>query len=83
MNFYSTRDCGKKLYSAAEVIKKGLADDGGLFVPESIPTLSEDDIRRLIPLPYPERAADILGRFLTDYTADELLADCRAAYSGS
>jgi len=81
MNFYSTRDCGKKLYSAAEVIKKGLADDGGLFVPESIPALTEDDIRRLTALPYPERAADILGRFLTDYTADELLADCRAAYS--
>ena len=81
MNFYSTRDCKNTPYSSAQIIKQGLADDGGLFVPESIPTLTEDDTRRLIPLSYPERAADILGRFLTDYTADELLADCRAAYS--
>ncbi|MBQ7320847.1 MAG: threonine synthase [Clostridia bacterium] len=83
MKFYSTRDCAQKTYSAAQVIKQGLADDGGLFVPESIPSLSEADIQRLTALPYPERAADILGRFLTDYTAEELLADCRAAYSES
>ena len=81
MNFYSTRDCEQKSYSAAQVIKQGLADDGGLFVPESVPTLTEQDIQKLAALPYPERAADILGRFLTDYTAEELLADCRAAYS--
>ena len=81
MNFFSTRDCGKNPYSAAQVIKQGLADDGGLFVPESIPALTEDDLNRLISLSYPERAADILGRFLSDYTAEELLADCRAAYS--
>ena len=81
MNFFSTRDCGKTPYSAAQIIKQGLADDGGLFVPESIPALTVDDLHRLIPLSYPERAADILGRFLTDYTAQELLADCRAAYS--
>ena len=81
MKFYSTRDCDQKTYSAAQVIKQGLADDGGLFVPESVPTLSEQDIQKLAALPYPERAADILGRFLTDYTAEELLADCRAAYS--
>ena len=81
MNFFSTRDCGWTPYSAAQVIKQGLADDGGLFVPESIPALTQEDMNRLISLPYPERAADILGRFLTDYTAEELLADCRAAYS--
>ena len=81
MKFFSTRDCGQTTYSAAQVIKQGLADDGGLFVPESIPTLTEADIQRLTVLSYPERAADILGRFLTDYTAEELLADCRAAYS--
>ena len=75
MNFFSTRDCGKTPYSAAQIIKQGLADDGGLFVPDSIPALSEEDLNRLISLPYPERAADILGRFLTDYTDEELLAE--------
>ena len=51
MKFYSTRDCAQKTYSAAQVIKQGLADDGGLFVPESIPSLSEADIQRLTALP--------------------------------
>ena len=82
MLYYSTRDTEKKKgYTSAEAIKKGLADDGGLFVPESIPTLSAIDITELCALPYPERAARVLSAFLSDYTYDELLSDCRAAYS--
>ena len=48
MKFFSTRDCGQTTYSAAQVIKQGLADDGGLFVPESIPALSRDEIAALL-----------------------------------
>ena len=33
MNYQSTRDLSEKKYSAAQIIKQGLADDGGLFVP--------------------------------------------------
>ncbi len=80
MNYKSTRDKQEKTYSAAEVIKQGLADDGGLFVPESIPSLTQADIDALAKLDYIGRAADIMSCFLTDYTCDELLADCRAAY---
>ena len=48
MFYYSTRDINKeKKYTSAEVIKKGLADDGGLFVPETIPSLSADEIQWL------------------------------------
>lgn len=81
MKFYSTRDEKKTKYASAQVIKQGLADDGGLFVPESIPVISEQEIASFAMLSYPELAAKILGLFLTDYTADELLEDCVNAYS--
>ncbi len=81
MKFQSTREQVSSHLSAAQVIKQGLASDGGLFVPESIPTLTEEEIRALCTADYPTRAAKILGKFLTDYTEEELLADCRAAYA--
>lgn len=83
MEFVSTRDADGRLpaVSAAEAIKNGLAPDGGLYMPRRIPTLSRHDFDALISMDYAERAADILGRFLTDYTAEELLEDCRAAYA--
>lgn len=81
MKFYSTRDLSQKTYTSAQAIKQGLAEDGGLFVPESIPALTMDDIRSLASLSYPERAAKILGLYLTDYTEEELLKDCQDAYS--
>lgn len=81
MMYQSTRDRGHKKYTAAEVIKMGLAPDGGLFIPESIPALTADEISALCADSYPVRAAKILGKFLSDYTYDELLADCTAAYA--
>ena len=81
MMFFSTRDPEKKLYKASEVIKQGLASDGGLFVPDSIPSLTLDEISALADKSYPEKAASILSLFLSDYTYEELLADATAAYS--
>ena len=81
MKFHSTRDAAKVGFDSAVVIKQGLAADGGLFVPESIPALTDAEIEALLPADYATRAAAILGKFLTDYTPDELLADCRAAYA--
>ena len=80
MFYKSTRSTEPANRSSAEVIKEGLAADGGLFVPESIPTLTLPEIEALCRKSYPERAADILSRFLTDYTPEELLEDCRIAY---
>ena len=80
--YHSTRDSAKKeSLTSAAAIKQGLASDGGLFVPDCLPTLSEADVKALLPLSYPERAAKILSLFLTDYTDEELLRDCREAYS--
>lgn len=81
MLYKSTRSSAAASKQSAEVIKEGLAQDGGLFVPECIPMLTLSEIEALCRKNYPERAADILSRFLTDYTEEELLADCRAAYS--
>lgn len=83
MLYKSTRSQSKAAKSAAEVIKEGLAKDGGLFVPESIPSLTMDEISAICGMSYPERAATILSRFLTDYTYEELLTDCNEAYAES
>ena len=80
MKYFSTRDSQKNAFESAFVIKKGLANDGGLFVPDSIPSLTEADIAELCAKTYPERAAMILSKFLTDYTYEELIKDCKDAY---
>ena len=61
--------------TSAQAILKGLAPDGGLFVPETIPKLKLEEIERLLVKRYEVRAVDILHRFLTDYSIDEL-AEC-------
>lgn len=67
--------------SSAQAIKQGLADDGGLFMPEVIPTLTKTDFDFLKKASYPERAAYVMSKFLTDYTYEELLIDCKESYS--
>ncbi len=81
MKFISTRGAHREGVSSAYAIKTGLASDGGLFMPKSIPSIDLDFISGLIPLSYPERAAKVLALFLTDYTEEELLSDTNAAYS--
>ncbi len=85
MQYKSTREIRKnpQTVSSAEAIKEGLAPDGGLYIPTSIPQLTNDDITALLGMSYPERAANVLGRFLDDYDQEALLADCKEAYSDS
>lgn len=83
MFYKSTRSSQKATETAAQVIKQGLASDGGLFVPESVPSLTMDEIQALCKESYPVRAATILSKFLTDYTYEELLEDCTKAYDES
>ena len=83
MLYYSTRDTASspRTVTAAEAIKEGLAPDGGLYLPEAVPALSAADFEALCAMDYPERAAFILSRYLTDYDPSLLSEDCRAAYS--
>jgi len=82
MNYISTRNASvlNESVSSACAIKRGLAGNGGLYMPSYIPSLGEGELSALASLPYSERAAKILSYYLTDYTYKELLADCRAAY---
>ena len=65
------------------VLLAGMAEDGGLFVPESLPLLSPDDWRALRGLPYPELAARIMYLFAGDcLTLAELRRMCIEAYAG-
>ena len=80
MNYFSTRDTERKVAkTSAEVIKQGIADDGGLFMPESIPEIDLDYIKSLCDKTYIERAAEVLSLYLTDYTKEELMKVANAA----
>ncbi len=81
MNYVSTRTKNAQAVSAALAIKNGLAPDGGLYMPESIPSLSLSELNELLDCSYPERAAYVFEKFLTDYSVQEILADTTAAYS--
>ena len=83
MKFVSTRGAHSEGVSSAYAIKTGLASDGGLFMPEAIPSIGLDFIEELSSLSYPERAARVLSLFLTDYTEEELLQDAKDAYSAN
>jgi len=80
MFYVSTRNKSLRVRSA-EAILQGLAPDGGLFVPESVPVLTEEDLRRLCKDDYASRAAYIMSLFLTDFTREELEDYSRKAYS--
>ncbi len=78
--FSSTRglDTGT---SAAAAILKGLASDGGLFVPSQLPRLTIDDIIALQEMTYQQRASKVLGLLLPGYTEQELGAWIEKAYA--
>lgn len=80
MIYHSSRDITVEI-SAAEAIVKGLADDGGLFVPETIPKLSLDEIVALGDLSYVDKAAKIIGLYLTDFRLNELKECTQKAYT--
>ena len=80
MKFISTRGFEKK-YSAAEAILMGIAPDGGLFVPETIPTLSRGDIEAMKDMKFYQISASVLSRFLDDFSEEELLDYTSQAYA--
>lgn len=71
--YKSTRSENEKV-TASQAILKGLADDGGLFVPTSIPKLNVS-LDELSKMSYKETAYAVMKEFLTDFSEDEL-KDC-------
>ena len=76
--YSSTRNSEKKI-TASQAILKGLADDGGLFVPESIPAL-DVSIEELSKMSYQQVAYEVMKLFLTDFTEEELKNCINRAY---
>ena len=79
MNYYSTRD-HQQIVSAAQAIACGLAPDGGLFVPESLPEVSAQQLQALCGMTYQQRAVTIMRPFLSEFTDEELARFTAAAY---
>ncbi len=79
MKFVSTRGGGKA--SGAQAIVEGLAANGGLYVPETFPAVSSEELSAMLEMSYPERAAAVIGKYLTEYDRAELLRACEAAYA--
>ena len=77
LQYKSTRS--DETVTASEAILKGLASDGGLFVPVSIPKLSVS-LKNLAGLTYQEIAYVVMKEFLTDFTEEELKSCIAKAY---
>lgn len=80
MEYVSTRDKSRRV-SAAAAIAAGIAPDGGLYCPVTFPKLTVDDWHAMARMDYKGRAAHILGKFLTDFSAGELADFAAKAYA--
>ena len=78
MAFFSTR--GESCVIASQAILRGLAPDGGLYVPAMFPAFTPEQMSGLYGKDYAGRAADVLKVYLEDYTAAEIEQAVRAAY---
>ena len=80
LKYSSTRGNAEQLDSAKAIIR-GLAADGGLFVPDAMPQVDMAFIEGLKALSYEERAEKVLGLFLPDYTSEKLAGCVTRAYA--
>ncbi len=76
--YQSTRNTDETVTASAAILK-GLADDGGLYVPQSIPTL-DVDLAALSKMSYQEIAYEVMKLFLTDFSEEELKDCIKKAY---
>ena len=80
LSYQSTRG-GERGMTASQAILKGLADDGGLFMPTEFPKL-DISIEELAAMNYRETAYQVMKLFLTDFTGEELRYCIDHAYDG-
>ena len=80
MNYRSTRNSSLKV-SSAHAIAKGLSDEGGLYIPESLPSLSKDEILAMCDMSYADRAFQVFSKLLTDFTPEEVRYCVDGAYN--
>ena len=81
MKYISTRN-NKKEFDFKTVFLKGLADDGGLFIPKSLKKYSNEDLQELKKLNYNQLSVEIINQFSSDFiTKDELSSLIDKSYS--
>ncbi|MBR5285114.1 MAG: threonine synthase [Clostridia bacterium] len=80
MNFVSTRD-HTHIVTAAEAILRGLAPDGGLYVPTDYPRFTPEQISAMQELSYAALAAEVITPYLPGFTKEEVLTFTEAAYA--
>ena len=80
MNYNSTRN-NQTVVTASQAIAQGISDEGGLFVPQSIPQYALEDIQALAGMDYKGRAKKIFADFLGDFTEEEICESVEAAYT--
>lgn len=79
MAFFSTR--GESCVIASQAVLRGLAPDGGLYVPAMFPAFTREQMAAIYSMDYADRAAEILKVYLEDYTSAEIGKAVKAAYS--
>lgn len=80
MRYRSTRN-ENEYVASAEAIVNGIASDGGLYVPESVPLLSDADFAAIAECDYEKTALTVLKKYLTDFSEEELAQMVRSAYA--
>ena len=81
MSFFSTR--GGACATASQAILRGLANDGGLFVPSMFPQITQERLSALSGTSYQNHAERILRSFLEDYSIAEIEEAVQDAYDPS
>jgi len=74
MEYISTRNA-QKIFSFKDVFLKGLAPEGGLFVPKKIPLYTSQELEKLRNLSYNELAAKIILKFCSDEFSEAEIND--------
>lgn len=80
MLYISTRG-GAEPLPYCDALLEGLATDGGLAVPQEMPTVSPETLERWRALTYPQLATEVLALFATDIERDDLARMTEAAYA--
>ena len=87
MKYISTRGAGSapddSPKSFCDILLEGLAPDGGLFLPQTYPVLTSEELAALRPLSYAELAFQIISRFADDIPADDLKAILARTYTAA
>ncbi len=85
MKYVSTRGAGSapddNAKAFCDILLEGLAPDGGLFLPQAMPSLTPEELAALRPISYADLAFQIISRFADDIPADDLKVIIAKSYT--